>query len=194
MKISTFPQYYFMLLFKGLGLGIIYLPRLDCITQYFDKKRPLVTGRSTSMHTQSFRVNIIKIERLSAKVLQICLRHRHLWLGNRNLHLCPTNWLVIVILTSSIRYTDVIINLHHDHHQAADHVLLANSAADLGRDLHGQLRLRTLLQAHPRMQGRANNDQILKQIMKKFWPIDSQFYYHDAHRILRLRLARLCCL
>ena len=29
---------------KGLGLGIIYLPRLDCITQYFDKKRPLVTG------------------------------------------------------------------------------------------------------------------------------------------------------
>merc|ERR1719317_624894 len=24
--------------------GIIYLPRLDCITQYFDKKRPLVTG------------------------------------------------------------------------------------------------------------------------------------------------------
>jgi len=28
----------------GLGLGIIYLPRLDCITQYFDKKRPLVTG------------------------------------------------------------------------------------------------------------------------------------------------------
>ena len=60
MKISTFPQYYFMLLFKGLGLGIIYLPRLDCITQYFDKKRPLVTGRSTSMHTQSFGVNIIK--------------------------------------------------------------------------------------------------------------------------------------
>ena len=56
------------------------------------------------MHTQSFGVNIIKFERLSAKVLQICLRHRHLWLGNRNLHLCPTNWLVIVILTSSIRY------------------------------------------------------------------------------------------
>jgi len=28
----------------GLGLGIIYLPRIDCITQYFDKKRPLVTG------------------------------------------------------------------------------------------------------------------------------------------------------
>ena len=28
----------------GLGLGIIYLPRLDCITQYFSKKRPLVTG------------------------------------------------------------------------------------------------------------------------------------------------------
>ena len=28
----------------GLGLGIIYLPRLDCITQYFDKKRPFVTG------------------------------------------------------------------------------------------------------------------------------------------------------
>lgn len=28
----------------GLGLGIIYLPRLDCITQYFDKYRPLVTG------------------------------------------------------------------------------------------------------------------------------------------------------
>ena len=100
-----------------------------------------------------------------------------------------TDWLL-----SSIHHPDVTINPHHDHHQAADHVLLANSAADLGRDLHGQLRLRTLLQAHPRMQGRANNDQILKQIMKKFWPIDSQFYYHDAHRILRLRLARLCCL
>lgn len=28
----------------GLGLGIIYLPRLDCITQYFDKRRPVVTG------------------------------------------------------------------------------------------------------------------------------------------------------
>ena len=28
----------------GLGLGIIYLPRLDCITQYFTKKRPIVTG------------------------------------------------------------------------------------------------------------------------------------------------------
>lgn len=28
----------------GLGLGIIYLPRLDCITQYFDKYRPIVTG------------------------------------------------------------------------------------------------------------------------------------------------------
>ena len=28
----------------GLGLGIIYLPRLDCITQYFDKRRPFVTG------------------------------------------------------------------------------------------------------------------------------------------------------
>ena len=28
----------------GLGLGIIYLPRLDCITQYFTKKRPFVTG------------------------------------------------------------------------------------------------------------------------------------------------------
>ena len=28
----------------GLGLGIIYLPRLDCITQYFDKRRPIVTG------------------------------------------------------------------------------------------------------------------------------------------------------
>eukprot|EP00092_Neocalanus_flemingeri_P015389 GFUD01016653.1.p1 GENE.GFUD01016653.1~~GFUD01016653.1.p1 ORF type:complete len:482 (+),score=112.50 GFUD01016653.1:255-1700(+) len=28
----------------GLGLGIIYLPRVDCITQYFDKKRPFVTG------------------------------------------------------------------------------------------------------------------------------------------------------
>lgn len=31
-------------LLLGLGLGIIYLPRLDCITQYFDKKRPFVTG------------------------------------------------------------------------------------------------------------------------------------------------------
>ena len=30
--------------FLGLGLGIIYLPRLDCITQYFDKRRPFVTG------------------------------------------------------------------------------------------------------------------------------------------------------
>ena len=28
----------------GLGLGNIYLPRLDCITQYFSEKRPLVTG------------------------------------------------------------------------------------------------------------------------------------------------------
>jgi len=28
----------------GVGLGVIYLPRLDCITQYFDKKRPFVTG------------------------------------------------------------------------------------------------------------------------------------------------------
>jgi len=28
----------------GLGLGVIYLPRLDCITQYFDRKRPFVTG------------------------------------------------------------------------------------------------------------------------------------------------------
>ena len=28
----------------GLGLGIIYLPKMDCITQYFDKWRPLVTG------------------------------------------------------------------------------------------------------------------------------------------------------
>jgi len=28
----------------GLGLGIIYLPRLDCITQYFDRLRPIVTG------------------------------------------------------------------------------------------------------------------------------------------------------
>ena len=37
--------YIIIILLKGLGLGIIYLPRLDCITQYFDKKRPLVTGR-----------------------------------------------------------------------------------------------------------------------------------------------------
>jgi MFS family permease len=28
----------------GLGLGVIYLPRIDAITQYFDKKRPFVTG------------------------------------------------------------------------------------------------------------------------------------------------------
>jgi len=28
----------------GLGLGVIYVPRLDCITQYFDKWRPIVTG------------------------------------------------------------------------------------------------------------------------------------------------------
>ena len=33
-----------ILVVSGLGLGIIYLPRLDCITQYFDKKRPFVTG------------------------------------------------------------------------------------------------------------------------------------------------------
>jgi len=43
------PQVFFFLYFTaggllGLGLGIIYLPRLDCITQYFDKKRPIVTG------------------------------------------------------------------------------------------------------------------------------------------------------
>jgi len=28
----------------GLGLGVIYLPRMDCITQYFDKRRPFVSG------------------------------------------------------------------------------------------------------------------------------------------------------
>ena len=33
-----------MVIILGLGLGIIYLPRLDCITQYFDKRRPFVTG------------------------------------------------------------------------------------------------------------------------------------------------------
>ena len=42
------PNIYFLYMTAGiligLGLGIIYLPRLDCITQYFDKKRPLVTG------------------------------------------------------------------------------------------------------------------------------------------------------
>ena len=42
------PNIYFLYISAGiligLGLGIIYLPRLDCITQYFDKKRPLVTG------------------------------------------------------------------------------------------------------------------------------------------------------
>ena len=156
---------------------------------------PFQTISQLNINTHAdFRVNLMRNEPLSAEILPLCLRHRHLWLWNRNLHLCPTNWLVIVILISSINHPDVTINPHHDHHQAADHVLLANSAADLGRDLHGQLRLRPLLQTHPRMQGRANYDQILKQIMTKFWPNDSQFYYHDAHRILRLRLARLCCL
>ena len=42
------PSVYFLYITAGvligLGLGIIYLPRLDCITQYFDKKRPFVTG------------------------------------------------------------------------------------------------------------------------------------------------------
>jgi len=42
------PNVYFLYfsagILIGLGLGIIYLPRLDCITQYFDKRRPFVTG------------------------------------------------------------------------------------------------------------------------------------------------------
>ena len=206
-----------MVLFVGLGLGIIYFILVSYLYYYYSFKRSRpghhllaktglhysVLWQEEALGHRSLNINTHaefstqyhkKIERLSAKVLQICLRHRHLWLWNRNLHLCPTYWLVIVILISSIHHPDVTINSHHDHYQAADHVLLANSAADLGRDLHGQLRLRPLLQAHPRMQGRANNNQIMKQIMTKFWPIDSQFYYHDVHRILRLRLARLCCL
>jgi len=47
--LSAFAPHVYVLYFTagvliGLGLGIIYLPRLDCITQYFDKKRPFVTG------------------------------------------------------------------------------------------------------------------------------------------------------
>ena len=42
------PNVYFLFFtaggLVGLGLGIIYLPKMDCITQYFDKWRPLVTG------------------------------------------------------------------------------------------------------------------------------------------------------
>ena len=42
------PNVYFLYITAGvligLGLGIIYVPRLDCITQYFDKRRPFVTG------------------------------------------------------------------------------------------------------------------------------------------------------
>lgn len=45
---SIAPNLYFLYFSAGgmigLGLGIIYLPRLDCITQYFDKWRPIVTG------------------------------------------------------------------------------------------------------------------------------------------------------
>ena len=45
---AVVPSVYFLYITAGvligLGLGIIYLPRLDCITQYFDKKRPFVTG------------------------------------------------------------------------------------------------------------------------------------------------------
>jgi len=41
---SVFFLYFSAGVLIGLGLGIIYLPRLDCITQYFDKKRPFVTG------------------------------------------------------------------------------------------------------------------------------------------------------
>ena len=41
---SVFMLYVSAGVMIGLGLGIIYLPRLDCITQYFSRKRPLVTG------------------------------------------------------------------------------------------------------------------------------------------------------
>jgi len=48
MLSAVAPNVYFLYFSAGcligLGLGIIYLPRLDCITQYFDKKRPIVTG------------------------------------------------------------------------------------------------------------------------------------------------------
>ena len=48
MLSAVAPSVYFLYfsagVLIGLGLGIIYLPRLDCITQYWDKKRPFVTG------------------------------------------------------------------------------------------------------------------------------------------------------
>lgn len=44
MAPSVIFLYFSAGLLLGLGLGIIYLPRLDCITQYFDKRRPFVTG------------------------------------------------------------------------------------------------------------------------------------------------------
>ena len=51
--LSIYPSIYLYIFLSilGLGLGIIYLPRLDCITQYFDKKRPFVTGKGISTYT-----------------------------------------------------------------------------------------------------------------------------------------------
>ena len=96
---------------KGLGLGIIYLPRLDCITQYFDKKRPLVTGyphHDCQYHQKTFLESLVPNQILeilniiwNENVMIIC-RHRHLWLRHWNIHLCSTHWLVNVIIMTII--------------------------------------------------------------------------------------------
>ena len=76
------------ILFAGLGLGIIYLPRLDCITQYFDKKRPFVTGQCYILIILLSKYLFIT---MLAKSSAQPPRARDLWFWHWNIYLCTTH-------------------------------------------------------------------------------------------------------
>ena len=87
------------ILFAGLGLGIIYLPRLDCITQYFDKKRPFVTGQCYILIILLSKYLFITV---LAKSSAQPPRARDLWFWHWNIYLCTTNWSVRQIFLNLI--------------------------------------------------------------------------------------------
>ena len=76
------------ILFAGLGLGIIYLPRLDCITQYFDKKRPFVTGQCYILIILLSKYLFIT---MLAKSSAQPPRARDLWFWHWDIYLCTTH-------------------------------------------------------------------------------------------------------